>query len=142
MSAAIRYVYDDGGRAAAGYKGHTTDCSCRAVAIATGQPYQMVYDALNALGKRERGRPGGARTGVKTATLRKYLASLGWRWVPTMHIGSGCTRHLLAEELPAGRIIARVSGHVCAVLDGVIHDIYDPSRGGTRCVYGYWRQAE
>jgi len=24
------------------------------------------------------------------------------------------------------------------VLDGVIHDTHDPSRGGRRCVYGYW----
>jgi hypothetical protein len=24
------------------------------------------------------------------------------------------------------------------VIDGVIHDTFDPSRGGTRCVYGYW----
>ena len=23
--------------------------------------------------------------------------------------------------------------------DGVVHDTYDPSRDGTRCVYGYWR---
>jgi hypothetical protein len=31
-----------------------------------------------------------------------------------------------------------VSKHYCAVIDGVIHDTSDPSRDGTRCVYGYW----
>jgi hypothetical protein len=32
-----------------------------------------------------------------------------------------------------------VSRHAVAVIDGVIHDTYDCSRGGKRCVYGYWR---
>ena len=41
-----------------------------------------------------------------------------------------------------GRLIVAVSRHYCAVIDGVIHDLYDPSRNGTRCVYGYWKQAE
>jgi hypothetical protein len=41
-----KFVMDDGGRAAAGYKGQTGDCVCRSIAIATGKPYQEVYDAL------------------------------------------------------------------------------------------------
>ena len=70
------FVYDDGGRAAAGFKGKTGDCVCRA--IATGEPYQEVYDALNALGSRERvGRrkrgKSSARTGVYKDTKRRYL---------------------------------------------------------------------
>jgi hypothetical protein len=24
------------------------------------------------------------------------------------------------------------------VIDGVLHDTHDCTRGGTRCVYGYW----
>ena len=34
-----------------------------------------------------------------------------------------------------------VSKHITAVVDGVIHDTFDPSRDGTRCVYGYWQEA-
>ena len=60
----MEYVFNDGGRAAAGRKGYTRDCVCRAVVIASGKPYQ----------------------------------------------------------------------------DGVINDIYDPSRNETRCVYGYWKK--
>ncbi|MGA2164193.1 MAG: hypothetical protein ABSH36_06960, partial [Solirubrobacteraceae bacterium] len=56
-----------------------------------------------------------------------------------MKIGHGCTVHLHAEELPSGRLIVRLSRHMCAVIDGVIHDTHDPSRQGTRCVYGYWQ---
>ena len=71
-----------------------------------------------------------------------------------MFIGSGCKVHLLAEELPSGRLIVRLSGHLCAVIDGVIHDTHDPQRAtlifdpgcaqgriAQRCVYGYWSKA-
>ena len=40
------WQYNDGGRAAAGYKGQTGDCVTRAIAIATERPYREVYDAL------------------------------------------------------------------------------------------------
>ena len=41
------WVYDDGGRGDAGFKGEAGDCAARAIAIATGRPYTEVYDALN-----------------------------------------------------------------------------------------------
>ncbi len=57
----------------------------------------------------------------------------------SMQIGSGCKVHLRADELTSGRLVANVSRHFVAVIDGVIHDTHDCSRDGTRCVYGYWR---
>lgn len=142
----IGFQFNDGGRLAAGYKGETGDCVCRAIAIATGLPYQRVYDDLIQWGRTERpgsrrraGRRSHPRTGVFGPTIRRYLASLGWRWVSTMGIGSGCRVHLRADELPPGRIIVQVSKHIVAVIDGVIHDVIDDNdRDGTRCVYGYW----
>ena len=141
----MTFQFNDGGRAAAGYEGKAGDCVTRAIAIATGKPYQEVYDAINAAGEQERrskNRRGksSARTGVYKPTIRKYLESIGWEWTPTMFIGSGCKVHLRAEELPAGRIIVNVSKHTVAVVDGVVCDTYDPSRGGTRCVYGYYQE--
>jgi hypothetical protein len=136
------WVYDDGGRAAAGYRGEAGDCVTRSVAIATGRPYAEVYAALNEAARAERPRTGqsrsSARTGVKKRTVGRYLAGIGWEWHPAMHIGQGCRTHLRADELPAGRLIVKCSRHLTAVIDGVIHDTNDPSRGGTRCVYGYW----
>jgi hypothetical protein len=136
------WVYDDGGRAEAGYRGETGDCVTRSVAIATGRPYAEVYAALNEAARAERPRTGqsrsSARTGVKKRTVGRYLAEIGWEWHPTMHIGQGCRTHLRADELPGGRLIVKCSRHLTAVIDGVIHDTHDPSRGGTRCVYGYW----
>lgn len=138
----MNWTFDDGGRANAGYKGQTGDCVVRAIAIATRKPYQEVYSELNVLSVARKDPRGAsaARTGVKKTTIRAYLASLGWTWVPTMAIGSGCKVHLRDGELPVGRLIVSVSGHIVAVIDGVIHDTFDPSRGGTRCVYGYWKE--
>ena len=48
--------------------------------------------------------------------------------------------HLRADELPPGRLVVSVTHHLTAVIDGVIHDTHDPSRGGTRCVYGVWTE--
>ena len=38
----MEWIYSDGGRAAAGYKGDAGDCVTRAIAIATEIPYQEV----------------------------------------------------------------------------------------------------
>lgn len=152
----IAFVQDDGGRAAAGFKGATGDCVTRAIAIASGLPYREVYDALGATARSNRrlmarlelnyGRHAKAhaspRNGVWPEVVREYLAALGAEWTPTMAIGSGCRVHLRADELPAGRLMVRLSRHEAAVIDGVLHDTYDCSREGTRCVYGYWRFPE
>jgi hypothetical protein len=133
------YIFNDGGREAAGYKGTAGDCVARAIAIACEMPYSEVYEALCGVNKATKGKRS-ARSGILTKSFdfKKYMASLGWSWTPTMLVGQGCKVHLTASELPAGRLICAVSKHYCAVIDGVIHDIYDPSREGTRCVYGYW----
>jgi hypothetical protein len=139
----LPWVYDDGGRKAAGRKGTAPgDCVCRAIAIATGQDYNLVYADLNGAALRERPRAGrrrsSARKGVAKPTIRRHLTDLGWQWHPTMAIGTGCTVHLAEGELPPGRLIVSLSRHLVAVIDGVTHDLADPSRDGTRCVYGYW----
>ena len=113
------------------------------IAIATGKTYREVYDALNRLAMMERisGRKkkrSNSRTGVYRKTYQRYLESLGWRWTSTMKIGSGCKVHLRASELPQGALIVKVSRHLTTVIDGVIYDTHNCSRGGTRCVYGYF----
>lgn len=149
----IPFIEDDGGRAAAGYKGKAGDCVCRSVAIAAQLPYQEVYDILaegNA-NQRKSKHPTRkadyhktAREGIWTRRkwFRDYMVSLGFKWTPTMFIGSGCKVHLRQDELPPGRLIVALSSHYCAVIDGVVHDTYLEDRGGTRCVYGYWKLKE
>lgn len=154
----LPWVRDDGGRSAAGYKGSVGDCAARALSIASGMGYQAAYDLINRHAakerpsKRRRGKSN-ARTGVHSVTMRRVMEELGWRWVPTTRIGSGCKVHLAAGELPCGRLIVLVSKHYTAMIDGVIHDTFDPQRRTIevgaiagepyrrefdRCVYGYW----
>lgn len=165
----ITFVYNDGGRSAAGFRGSTGDCVTRAIAIVTGKSYQEVYDTLNQLSKQMgywnkvklvKGQYGNsykklssARTGVPRKVYDKYLKDVGMTWMPCMSIGSGCTVHLRADQLPKGRIICSLSKHLTAVIDGVVHDTYNPAReihqtgvvAGQpyskiieRCVYGYY----
>ena len=156
----MKWVYDDGGRTAAGYKGKAGDCVCRAIAIATERPYQEVYDLINEFAKSERKgkRKSGissARTGVYKQTIKKVMEHYGWIWIPTMKVGQGCKVHLNEKELPSGRLVVSVSKHETAVIDGVIHDTYDPNDRGVytdadgkvipqtdRCVYGYFVKGE
>lgn len=141
----MKHIYDDGGRAEAGYKGKSGDCCARAFAIASGRPYQEVYDLINELGSHERNSSrkrgtSNARTGVHKATAHKlaYVLNCRVRWVPCMTIGSGCKVHMRDGELPMGRLVVSLSKHFAAVIDGVLHDTFEENRDGTRCVYGYW----
>jgi hypothetical protein len=171
MAPRLPFMVDDGGRAAAGFKGRTGDCVARSVAIASGQPYADVYAALAAgtgaqrVGRNGKRKGATAARGINTTRqwFKDYMRRLGFRWVATMQIGSGCTVHLAPGELPHGRLVVAVSKHYTAVIDGVIRDTHDPQRdpvttyagnpvqlpdgtfgnpvlsvSGGRCVYGYW----
>jgi hypothetical protein len=142
----MQFIHDDGGRAAAGFKGKAGDCVARSIAIASGCPYAEVYARLAAgngeqrASKRTVKRGRTARSGIFTTRkwFKDYMAELGFSWTPTMAIGSGCKVHLRSDELPSGRIVVALSRHYAAVIDGVLHDTYQDDRAGTRCVYGYW----
>lgn len=154
MSRHMPFVYDDGGRAASGRKGYAGDCVCRAVAIASGRPYDEVYRALAAgAGQERKTRGRSAREGIFTTRqwFKRYMVGLGFTWTPTMRIGSGATVHLVAGELPMGRLVVSVSRHYTAVIDGVVRDTLNSQRStfwygadgaveriSERCVYGYW----
>lgn len=172
----MKFIRTDGGREAAGHRGKAGDCVCRAIAIASGAPYAEVYAALaegtgsQRATKRQGKRAASARNGINTGRkwFKDYMRSLGFEWTPTMLIGQGCKVHLADEELPLGRLVVCVSGHYTAVIDGVIHDTFDPQREiamfrqfpgwqtatlkageqrnqngiftiSRRCVYGYWK---
>ena len=155
----MNFIYNDGGRKTAGYQGRAGDCVARSIAIATGKPYQEVYTALAEGTGKQRARrrtglerqwnvparksPASARNGIDTRRkwFRDYMASIGWRWVPTMQIGQGCKVHLADGELPPGRLIVAVSKHYTAVIDGAVQDMHNPQRESGRCVYGYWIKA-
>ena len=140
-----QFIYSDGGRKLCGYKGNANDCVTRAIEIATGKPYKEIYGEINELAKKERITKkkkvkSNAREGVYPNTWKKYIKSLGWEWTPTMFIGSGCKTHLKESDLPKGILIVSVSRHLTVVKNGVIYDTGNPSRGGSRCVYGSFKK--
>jgi hypothetical protein len=139
-----RFVYDDSGRAVAGFKVKTGDCACRAIAIVTGKPYREVHDNLNALcallgelvhdnRSRCRQRRMSADVGIPPPIARLYLGQLGWHWTPTN------AARLHRWDLPSGRIIVSLSKHLVALIDNVVHDHGEHWRG-RRAVYGYYSQ--
>ena len=113
-------MYDDGGRAVAGFRGTCGDCVVRAIAIATEASYAEVYADISRLMQDQRPLRGktqrlsSPRDGVRRNIYEHYLRSRGWVWVPVMGIGTGCRMHLRLTELPAERIIARTSRHLVA----------------------------
>ena len=139
----MNFVYSDGGRVDSGYRGKTGDCGVRALAIVTGRSYREIWEAVCEMGAKERiGKRKKSRShpasGIYRPTMDKLCTRYGGIWNPTMTIGSGCRVHLNHFELPVGRLIARVSKHYVALIDGVIFDTHNPMRDGSRCVYGYW----
>ena len=150
----IRYIYNDGGREAAGFKGSASDCVARSIAIVSGRPYAIVYGELAEINARMpktqnrvlSGWTGGvtADRGIYTTSklFKDYMLRLGFVWTPTMKVGEGCRVHLRADELPKGKIVVKLSKHYAAVVNSVLHDTSNCSRRGTRCVYGIWSLKE
>jgi len=144
------FQLNDGGREKAGFKGGAGDCVVRSIAIAANLPYTKVYEDLrlanesyaqlrnDRLAKRLNAKGSSPRNGNHRNVFHEYILAQGFTWVPTMKIGAGCQVHLRASELPAGVLIVKVSRHLTAIINGVIQDTHDPSRGGNRCVYGYY----
>lgn len=129
----MKQVYDDGGRSKYFAANRVGDCVTRAVAIATGRDYKEVYNEIRKIVGYS------PRNGVRNADTKKVLKHFGGVWHATMKIGSGCTTHLEDGEIPMnGVVVCSCSKHLVCVIDGIIHDTYDASRNGNRCVYGYW----
>lgn len=162
MVTGCRWVDDDGGRAAAGFKGKAGDCVTRAFTIArfgpqpSGEQYMSVYTRLGTILKvwafegrvtaakrpyREGRRSVTPRNGMPAAVSDAYGEELGWpKW--TKPFGP-TVLHLVPGELPSGTLVCGVSRHLCAVIDGVLYDTHDAGVSrhggpGKRAVSSYW----
>ena len=109
-SSNLELQINDGGRAAAGYKGKAGDCVVRSIAIVTNLPYQKIYDDLykaneefrttsrTRLARSLKQKNDSPRSGTHRVVVKKYLEKLGWQWTPTMFIGQGCKVHLKKND--------------------------------------------
>ena len=150
----MEWVYDDGGIRTCTTMPPTEERggTVRAVAIALGIDYATALDYLSVKLTHYRDRARNRSTkekysgtpfdGVPREVLRELMHDLDWVWVPIMRPGTGVTVHLRYDELPEeahwGPVILALSKAETVVVRGVLHDIFDPSRDGTRAVYGYF----
>jgi|SRR6516225_3687267 hypothetical protein len=140
----MHYIYDDGGRQAAGFKGHTGDCVVRAIAIATDnrENYRAIYNILyrwqrEYYAAKPRHWDPSPRNGVSPKVSARYLRMLGWEWTPLLFRNRKEKTHFSVENLPKGRLIVSIARHWVAVVDNVILDTYDSSYR-RRNIKGYW----
>lgn len=126
----MKFIYDDGGRSKY-FKGTAGDCVTRAIAIATGIDYKEVYDTIKGLLNHT------PRNGLSKRETKDIMHYFGFDWYAPK-FGGSYKLHLKEEDLPMGTIICQVSKHVVCVKDKIIYDAFNPSRNGTRMVYGFW----
>lgn len=130
----MNFKYNDGGRSNYFTANKVGDCVTRAIAIVKGMDYKQVYNEIKKLVGYT------PRNGVYKKDTKKVMAHFGGTWISCSGIGTKNKVHLNDAEMPLqGRLICNLSKHVTCIVDGVINDTYDPSRGGTRMVYGYWK---
>lgn len=142
MTVPYPFVASDGGRALSKRPRQKNDCTVRALAIATGTPYDVVYEKL-----REDGRPCGGGF-----NLRRWIACqcdpvigepewvFGRRLVrcsfPAVKNRRRMNPQQFTQDFPKGRFLVQTAKHVAAVIDGVYLD-EQPERPD-RCIYGAW----
>lgn len=130
----IEFVYTDGGREKAGFKGTTGDCVIRAIAVATEKDYKEVYNDIyeatrkyaetrnNKLARHLRNHPNkmSPREGVYKEIYRPYLESLGWKYISDR-------QRLNCNKFKSGTYICRVTRHMTVVKNGKLYDSWNCS---------------
>ncbi len=133
----IDYRYDDGGRAAAGYRGETGDCVVRAIAICAREDYRAVYRTMaehmkrngyaasgNAYATRESNRKEPRRRGQLTArrVQRRVLEAYGFRRV---RLPAGERPTFTEAHRQYGDCVVGTARHMAAIVDGALQDTFD-----------------
>lgn len=139
----MRFEKTDGGRCCTDLpQGDHGDCAVRAVTIATNDFYSLVYKEVEDFckteplthGRKKHGRSS-VDSGVYRSSLMRFFRKKGFLWVPAYKFGELTRWKLRSEDLPMGRLIVSMYGHVAAVID---HTLYDNCDRRGKCVYGYW----
>lgn len=137
----IIYEYHDGGRKLAGFKGHTSDCVCRAFSIADQKDYKEVYLELRKFCKNHRVKGSSPRTGVSESVVNDYFNSKGYFYMPLHKKGNRYWKMyellLYCFEQP---IIMNMRSHVACLFNGIYYDTYAVSNYENKTVYGYWKK--
>lgn len=112
-------------------KDYIGDCVIRAVALGTEQDYKKVYEDLFETAKEIGDLPNG------DATVDLYMERLGW----TKHSPKtipGTKRKYMIGNVPLSKSknhIIRCSGHLVAIVKGVVMDIWDVRGNAAQSYY-------
>lgn len=124
----MKYQLSDGGRAEAGHTREEYDCSVRAVATAYAIDYGTAHAAFAAAGRRAR------RRTLHTVTS-KVVETLGDTRYTWLHPKPTVRRFIEAHA--TGRYVVTVSGHLFALIDGVVSDMDSRLVRPSRRVMGF-----
>lgn len=111
------YAISDPGQAA-GMK-ERADCTVCAFVHVSGKRYAKVHAAFARRGRKNR------CSFDLNSHLHRIAADLGFR--ARLVRRSGTVARLL-RDFPRGRFIVHISGHAFAIVNGVIHDSWSPSK--------------
>lgn len=106
-----------------------SDCSVRALAVATGVPYAVASVVFSSLGRRI------GRGTEEEMCIRLYEEILGCRRI---EMAEGMRLEPFVTMAQKGRFVIHKHRHAFAVVDGVVHDWEGTSREGTVIVRA-WR---
>ena len=117
----LPWIYDDGGRERAGYKGSAGDCVVRSIAIFLRMPYAEVYDELFRRQKlwlrtsrslaAQRTHSSSPRDGVHPMVYKPWLDEMDdVTWHPQMKVGDPARVHLAVGEIPEVGMIVESHG--------------------------------
>ncbi len=105
---------------------HVSDCSVRAISLATGRSWDETYQELAEFARQQ------AITFSEVEFLNDYLAEQYPRFCPEQKINT--LQDFLDLQLP-GYWLVTMSGHITCVIDGVCYDTFDPSDRYIWCIY-------
>jgi hypothetical protein len=129
----MSFYWNDGGRAAAGFTGFCGDCVTRSIAIGTGVSYRSVYDQLGDAANKT------PRNGLSTEIANTYLQKANWIFEPFDEIvfdPATFPRGTFVVHL--GHLHSRRAGHLTCVVDGVVHDTWNPAEDDSYRLRGIW----
>lgn len=107
------------------YGRHVSDCSVRAISLATEQSWEETYQQLANFAMKE------GITFSEVEFIDDYLAERYPRYCNFKNI---TLRDFLELQLP-GRYLVTMRGHITCVIDGVCYDTFDPTDRLIWCVY-------
>ena len=131
----IDYIQEDGGRADAGFRGSTGDCVVRAIAIASGEEYQVVYDTMAAhmrkhgyvaTGNAYQQKPKAGKTKKRPrSALNIQHDVLRFFGFEKVKLPQGARPTYTEAHRRYGNCIVSTTKHMAALVDGALRDLFD-----------------